>query len=326
MQRLETRRLVMPHRRSTVSILVGLAMLAGSCANGADSFHVDRHDNRLTVRWNDQQIATYSWRDEKILRPYFAHVHTLGGTRITRNHPPVPEHDATDHDSMHPGLWLSLGDLNGHDFWRNKARVEHVKFVAEPQAGAEEASFAVLNRYLSADGKAEVCRETARYTFCRREHGWSLDWRSEMQSPEHDLSFGAQEEMGLGVRMASGLTVDKGSGTIRNDAGGKNGAGTWGHNCQWLDYSGSLEGRGVGILVRPHDDNPRKCWAHSRDYGLMVLNPFPRPDTHPAPPRTVVKRGESLRLGYSLYLHETSDDAPLDLDEAAAELESLSGW
>ncbi len=43
--------------------------------------------------------------------------------------------DALDHDTMHPGIWLGFGfgDISGHDFWRNKAAMEHVRFVSEPQ-------------------------------------------------------------------------------------------------------------------------------------------------------------------------------------------------
>ena len=31
--------------------------------------------------------------------------------------------DLDDHPTMHPGLWLAFGDINGADFWRNKGRV-----------------------------------------------------------------------------------------------------------------------------------------------------------------------------------------------------------
>jgi hypothetical protein len=45
------------------------------------------------------------------------------GVAVTRHHPPIAGSDATDHDTMHPGVWLAFGDLNAQDFWRNKARI-----------------------------------------------------------------------------------------------------------------------------------------------------------------------------------------------------------
>ena len=69
----------------------------------------------------------------RILRPYFCNVHAPGGIQVTRNHPPVAGQDATDHDTMHPGLWLAFGDINGQDFWRNKGRIEHVRFTEPPK-------------------------------------------------------------------------------------------------------------------------------------------------------------------------------------------------
>ena len=32
----------------------------------------------------------------------------------------------------------------------------------------------------------------------------------------------------------------------------------------------------MGLLIVPHPENPRKSGAHSRDYGVLVANPFPK--------------------------------------------------
>ena len=49
---------------------------------------------------------------------------------------------------MHPGIWFGVGDLSGADFWRNKATVEHIRFVSEARGGEDAGEFTVLNRYV----------------------------------------------------------------------------------------------------------------------------------------------------------------------------------
>ena len=103
------------------------------------SFH--KGSGELVVKVNDAPIASYVYHDANIRRPYFAHVKAPGGTQISRNHPPVPGQDRTDHDTMHPGIWMAFGDLDGADSWRNKARIVHVRFEQQPEDGAGIGSF-----------------------------------------------------------------------------------------------------------------------------------------------------------------------------------------
>lgn len=103
----------------------------------AADFAVQQKPDRVIITDAGRPVTTYVFRDDKILRPYFANVHAPGGIQVTRNHPPVAGADPTDHDTMHPGVWLAFGDLSGQDFWRNKARVVHVRFVEPPAVHAE---------------------------------------------------------------------------------------------------------------------------------------------------------------------------------------------
>jgi len=118
--------------------------------------------------------------------------------------------------------------------------------------------------------------------------------------------FGDQEESGLAIRIASPLRVEGGSGEIQNDQGQRNGKGTWGQEFTWIDYSGTVGDVRAGILIVPHPDNPRASWAHSRDYGALVANPFPRQPKERREPyvTTTIPKGKPFRLRYSLLLHE----------------------
>jgi hypothetical protein len=121
-----------------------------------------RTASQLQINVGGKPFATYVFLDDAILRPYFAHVHAPNGTQVTRNFPPIDGQDATDHNTMHPGIWLAFGDMNKQDFWRNKGVVRHLKLIGDPEAGPGRGEFTVLNRY-EAKNKV-VCDETSKVT------------------------------------------------------------------------------------------------------------------------------------------------------------------
>ena len=96
---------------------------------------------KVTITVAGQPVATYVYVDDKIPRPYFAHVHGPGGIQLTRNFPPIEGQDRTDHATMHPGIWMAFGDLDGTDIWRNKGRVVHERFLEPPTGGPGQGDF-----------------------------------------------------------------------------------------------------------------------------------------------------------------------------------------
>jgi hypothetical protein len=269
---------------------------------------------QLAIQCGDRPLATYVFQDETISRPYFAHVHVPNGKQVTRNHPPR-DGDATDHATFHPGIWLAFGDISGHDYWRLKAKVVHDGFIEEPQGGAGRGSFSIRNRYLSTSGDETICVETCRYQFLVRPAGYLLIWDSEFSS-NHDFYFGDQEEMGLGIRLATPLAVVNG-GQILDSEGRKNGKEVWGKQAAWCDYSGELSGSFIGMTLMPAPDNFRKSWFHARDYGFVAANPFGvNAFTRGEKSKIVVRRGEKLRLRCGVLLHSGDKTEARDLNSA----------
>jgi hypothetical protein len=276
-------------------------------AEDAVSF-VARPDS-VVISVAGKPFAEYVFRDEKILRPYLAHVHAPNGTQVTRNHPPVEGRDATDHDAMHPGIWMAFGDLSGADFWRNKAAVEHVEFVEKPAPQPGGAGFAVRNVYRS--GESTICRELCRVSILVRPGGTLVIWDSEFTGGD-DFHFGDQEEMGLGMRMATALAVKNG-GRMTNSDGLVNEKQIWGRQADWCDYSGTIHRRPLGMLLVPDPRNFRRSWFHARDYGFVAANPFGRKAFTPSEPSRVnVPAGQALRLRYAVLVHS----GPIDLEAA----------
>jgi hypothetical protein len=322
-------------------ILVGcLVVPVHFVAAGAPGpFKLTRTDDAVTITRGGSPVAEYVFRDAKIPRPYFAHLHARTGTTpVSRRHPPRAGIDPIDHAEFHPGLWWSFGDLNGVDFWRNKGRVELVRFITEPEAELRRARFAVEDRWLAPDG-SEVCRGTMACEVVGGEvakpyvPGTILLLEYTLRREGQPLVFGPQHEMGLGFRVATPFMVKEGTGRILGDHGGTNEAGNWGRTGSWWDYSGEI-GDGVarrraGILAVAASDNPRPVWAHARDYGFVALNPTgPPPDRKDVPslPFTI-PAGETFQMRFGVVLHSAPVGNPLDPKTASSAVgELLRDW
>ena len=285
-------------------------------------------DDRIVVHIDDDPVATFVYRDPDISRPYFAHLRTADGTQVTRNHPPIPGQDVDDHAKYHPGLWMSFGDISGSDFWRLKAPTEFVRFVEAPKGGPNQGGFVAEFRYGKQGATNEtVCRELFRFQVRRTEYGDLLIWDSTFTG-DQPFAFGDQEEMGLGIRVATGIRADHdadgavppGKGSIVDSLGRKDEKQVWGHSAPWCDYRGPIGEQIVGITIMCHPANFRPSWYHARDYGLLLANPFGRKAFRQGDAsRIEVASEEPLRLRYGVLLHSSPKDDPVDLRAAYGE-------
>lgn len=279
----------------------------------------DAEDKQLAIYVGGEFWGAYAYRDPAIKRPYFGNVHAAADMPVTRRHPPVAGQDLDDHAQMHPGLWMAFGDLDGCDFWRGKAEVEHLEFLQRDAGGTGTARFAVRNAYRCGDDRARVvCYETARYGIHALQDGVLLTWDATFAS-DVPFAFGDQEEMGLGMRLATPLRAERtprgaiaeGTGHLLDAEGRVGETQIWGQTARWCDASGERAGRRIGICLFCHPDNFGPSWFHARDYGLLVANPFGRQALRQgAASRVEVAAGEALRLRYGVFTYATSPGAP----------------
>lgn len=284
--------------------LVCMVALLGLGAHAANlpAVEFENLPGRLEISIGGKPFSKYVYRDDTIPRPYWADLRAPNGERVTRVHPPSDEKYA-DHPTMHPGIWMSFGDISGFDFWRNKARTRHLRFIQEFVSEPGIGIFQVENVYESFEGRL-VCKETSTYTIRVLELGYLIEWQSVFHATEEDVIFGDQEEMGLGFRVAMPLSVKYGKGEIRNDAGRRNEPGVWGKTARWCDYSAVVGDQRLGITVMPHPDNFRKSWMHARDYGFLAANPFDRNAMTGGKESAVqVQRDSPLTLKYGLFIY-----------------------
>lgn len=287
---------------------------AGESARAVSNtgFEVLERPDRLLITHTGQPVAEFVFRDETILRPYFANVHAPGGLKVTRNHPPIAPGDAIDHDTMHPGIWMAFGDISGTDFWRNKGRMEHRGFIEGPAVRSGRLTFATESRLMTMEGMP-LCFLTNRFTIVAWTNAWFLAWDATFRADERDVTFGDQEEMGFGARVASAIT-EKNGGLITSSFSLKTAKNTWGQPAEWCDYSGNGAGGPMGITLLSDPRNFRPSWWHNRDYGVFVANPFGRAAMKQGDKSAVtLKRGETLRIRFGAVVH-----AGLEYDPAAA--------
>ena len=283
-------------------------------------FTVEEKDDRLLILLHDKPVAQFVFHDEKILRPYFAGVHAPNGLQVTRNHPPIAGTDAADHDTMHPGLWLGFGDISGNDYWRNKSRIEHLRFTEPPSVSGDRLTFSTESQLLTSDGQP-LCRMVCRFTLVSRPSGWLLIWDTVFHADNRDFAFGDQEEMGFGARVATPMT-EKNGGRLLNSSGLQTAAKTWGQPANWCDYADTVGDREGGITLMTASSNFRESWWHNRDYGVFVANPFGRAAMKQGEPSSVaVQQSTSFRITFGAFVH---DGIAIDAASEYTEFEKLA--
>lgn len=259
---------------------------------------------QIAIRIDGAKFADYVYSDSKISRPYFCDVFSQKGVQVTRNHPPRSA-DKDDHATMHPGIWLSFGDISGNDYWRLRAETRHVRFIESPTVTGNRATFTVENAYMSADGETIVCTEQCRYDIHASDAGILLISSSDF-SADQQFYFGDQEEMGLGIRLATDISVDRNKGgRILDSQGRRNGDEVWGKQSQWCDYSGLVDASPVGMAIFPDPQNFRESWWHARDYGFVAANPFGKAAfENGRKSKIIVQPGMTFRIRFGIFVHD----------------------
>jgi putative membrane-bound dehydrogenase-like protein len=267
--------------------------------------------DKLTISRNGRPVGAYVFSDPVIQRPYLENFRAPSGVQVTRNNPVKPQ-DASDHDTMHPGIWTAFGDINGQDFWRNKATIKHVGFTRAPAVNGDVFTFATENRLLAADGSGLGRQDLEFSVRLNGEDAYLLTLDSTIRGAGVDLTFGDQEEMGLGVRVENGLT-EKSGGLVTSSSGLRGAKTVWGTKAEWANYAREFEGRSRGVAIFPSASNPVPTWWHSRDYGVIVANGFgAKVLPANAGGKLKIKSGEALRLRFGVLFYDTPASRPPD--------------
>jgi hypothetical protein len=297
-------------------------MLLGSGASGiaadASGVRIEEADGKLVVRIDGQPFTEYHYRGGS--RPFLYPILGPDQVPMTRNWP-MREVAGEERDHPHHrSLWWGHGNVNGVDFWSEGARAGatvHDRFL-EISSGAEVGTIRTANKLLAKDGTLVAIDQRA-IRIRRRPEGPIIDFEVTVQASVGELKFGDTKEGTMALRLNEALRLvrDKkpGTGRIVNSEGVRDGE-TWGKRAKWVDYSGPVEGKTVGVAIFDHPANPRHPthW-HVRDYGLFAANPFGIHDFEKKPAGAgdlVVPAGKDLTFRYRFYFHRgTAEEAQI---------------
>ena len=289
-----------------------------SSANAQDSAQPAQFvkgDQKITVKLGEETFTEYLYGADRS-KPVLFPIYGPGGARMVRNFPLAKNPDgepleATDHPH-HESLWFTHGDVNGISFWHidegKTGKIVHRELVK-----SEGNTIITKNDWNGPDGKT-VCTDTTTIGFGALENGARyIDYGITIHASNGDVTFGDTKEGTMGIRTHPNLRLSGGKGvTTANgkavNSNGAEGKGIWGKAAAWVDYSGKIDDKTVGVAIMDHPSNPRhpSTW-HAREYGLVAANPFGISDFQKKPKGTgdmLIKNGESVTFKYRFVFHK----------------------
>ncbi len=240
------------------------------------------------------------------------------GKPMTRQWPMAEKGPGERDDHIHHrSLWFTHEKVNGHNFWHEPRKkkgkksgqkhswIKHREFL-KIESG-NEALVATRNDWLDPNGKKVLQDERTLRFGGDRDSRW-IDFDITLQATEGPVALGDTKEGTMGVRVAAPLKPDaKKGGRLVNSEGQVNGK-AWGKRASWVDYSGPLEGKTIGVCVMNHPSSFRypTHW-HARTYGLCAANPFgwrAFERSQSVDGSYTIPKGRSITLRYRILLHK----------------------
>ena len=258
-------------------------------AGSEETFEVEKSsENREKITFKEvgsekleiyrgKTLFTNYWCDGKFSKPFIYPIPFSGISSVTRNFPmqDIPG-ESTDH-KHHRSIWAAWGDVNGADCWSEEEGHGWIaqKYFTLFSEGFTSANFRMLNHWTDKNKKKLLEENRSVTIYNAGEDSCLMDFESRYFASESDVVFGDTKEGGLlCVRMATPLEGDKG-GLMVNAYGARGEEEVWGRKAPWCDYSGTIEGKKVGIALFDSPNNPQyPVHWHARNYGLFAANPF----------------------------------------------------
>lgn len=281
------------------------------------------HNGNVKILVGGEELAVH--RVDQGAKPFLWPLIGPSGERLTRA---FPMEDLETEKQDHPhqrSFWFTHGDVNGVDFWSEMRDHGTIKETARRVA----ASGPVLGRletkddWVGPDG-AKICEDERVLTVYNTQSIRVLDFEITIKATEGPVVFGDTKEGTFGIRVATSMDVDRkgglgGGGKIRN-AEGVEDADAWSKSSNWVDYSGPVDGKTVGIAIlnSPSSYGFPTYW-HVRTYGLFAANPFGLKDFgEDKSGELKLEKGESVRFAYRVILHDGDADAANIADQFQA--------
>ena len=326
---------------SNVLVLTCSLLLSAPTVLAGEAVELKHHGSQVDVSIGGKPFATYSF-DTKLPKPFIYKIRSAGGIVLTRGFPMIKDLPGESNDHPHHrALYYTHGDINGVDFWgeaefEEKAPVqaggktyqssEHLPFgrtvftnLEEVKSGADAGSLRAHFNLVGPDGKV-MGEETQAYTFRGDASTRIIDCEFTTHALKTPLKMGDTKEGTFGIRVVKAL--EEPAVKMLNSEGAVGEKNIWGKRAKWVDYSGTVEGKKLGIAIFDNPANPKHpTYWHARGYGLFAVNPFGEHDYYNDKKRDgsiTIKPGESLTFRYRVLIHD-GDASEAKVAEAFAQ-------
>lgn len=259
---------------------------------------------QVGLRINGEPFAVYN-HGPGLAKPYLFPLRAPGGHVVNALAPFDHKH--------HKGVWVGVEKVNGANFWGGKLqqqdvvepvpayeRIQTEHIDVQPQPGGA-VQLLVHNLWQGEGGQVVVHEKTAITAYPNR----LLVYDITLQAGDKVVQFEDTKEGFFAIRVAPTM-IARLDGRIVNAEGDVGEDACWGKTSAWVDYSGPVDGKTMGVALFDHPGNFRKSRYHVRAYGLFAISPFGEKvyskGQSEAPP-IVLQPGESLRVKYGLYPH-----------------------
>ncbi len=293
--------------RGAVLFCLGFACLQTSPAQ----VHFTRQADSIAVEVAGRPFTAFYF-GASAPKPYLHPLLSASGLRLTRLYPmETTEVGSRDHPHQR-GLWIGHGDVNGIDFWANEQEQRQgkqglivLREIRDVQDGPIKGVLWAVLEWRDPTGRVLVVEDRAMF-FSGNGPVRTIDFDITLHAVAK-VVFGDSKEGFFALRLRDELSEVKGSGNMTNAAGQTGMARVWGQRSPWVDYAGTVEGRGLGVAIFDHPDNPsHPVWWHARDYGLFAANPFGErafTGDKAKDGSLSLAPGASVRLRYQVFIH-----------------------
>jgi hypothetical protein len=295
----------------------------------ADDLSVKKSTDTIDIFDGTQTITTYHV-GPKVPKPHLWPLHAPDGT-------PVTAYSPADH-VHHKSVWFCHGDVipdgielktkssdkhvRGVDCWsehKGHGIIQCVE-VGEPKIISKtHVQLPTRNEWLSPDGD-KILDESRTLHVLKLDSGYLVVFEIELHAKYCGITFGDTKEGAFGTRVHASIGAPKDAkGTLTANGQRTGEKAIWGEPIDWMDYSGKVNDKSVGLAVFDHPQNSARATSHGRAYGLVAANPFGQDKSFPSrkgkTDQVTMKKDDRLKLKYAVYAH-TGDATTADVPAA----------
>jgi len=263
---------------------LGTAALAVSAALAGATVELTSAQHQIDVNVDGRPFTTYYFSPD-VAKPYLMPLRTAAGVIVTRGFPIANDVSGQPRgpafEPHQRPLYFGHGDIDGLDFWQEAVFDQYYRDHGHQAYGRmalksppEAHASSILARFTLNDPAGRVIgEETQSLSFQGDTQMRIVDCEFVLSATNGPLDIGDTKEGTFGIRLAAQLSAPHEH--MLNSNGVEGEKAIWGKRADWVAYSGTIDGKRVGIAVFDHPKSFRHptTW-HARAYGLLAANPF----------------------------------------------------